>query len=358
MSPYIIIELDKIYELHVGFKLGIELFPGITVVEGIPEHIKQDPRKKIVLVDWWFYKGAEVIPIDLSWADLIVCYTSEVIFGPWETYYQQTTYKYNNKNIICITNGLVEMNQYPADLVFDDIGHFFSKISEDCYYEDWRIGPKSKIFDALLGVAKVNRSFIVSKLKEHNLLDSSFVNIWGDENYCSPELAYLNDAAINQNKLLIDNNSSMFPITGLCNGTSMSHSIPTEIYKQSWYSIVAETNASDSSFLTEKTAKPIFEKRLFVMFGSQGLLKKLHNQGYKTFSEVIDESYDAEPNNYKRWSMAFDQVLKLASSDPHLVYQQIESILEHNYIVACDIASRLLSLREFLTKHIHYILTK
>ena len=44
------------------------------------------------------------------------------------------------------------------------------------------------------------------------------------------------------------------------NGRSMSHSIPIEIYRRSWYSIVAETQAYKSNYVTEKTSKPLFEK--------------------------------------------------------------------------------------------------
>jgi hypothetical protein len=48
--------------------------------------------------------------------------------------------------------------------------------------------------------------------------------------------------------------------------------------------------------MTEKTAKPIWAKRLFVMFGTPGFLKKLHELGFKTFDHVIDESYDSMLN--------------------------------------------------------------
>jgi hypothetical protein len=122
----------------------------------------------------------------------------------------------------------------------------------------------------------------------------------------------------------------------------MSYSIPTEIYQRSWYTIVSETMAEKSNYITEKTAKPLFEKRLFVVFGAQGLLGRLHELGYQTFDSVIDESYDLEPDNTKRWTMAFEQVLKLAQADHQAIYDQIVSQQRR----------RLQGLKNFLDHHI------
>jgi hypothetical protein len=363
VSKYLLFNLDNNYELRLANKLGVDLLPDCKIVGRMTDQLKTDPRKKIAMVHWWCGFGGDLAPVDLSWADLIVCYTGELINGPWEEYYQKTIAKFNNTNFISVSNGVANMNSYPEDIVFDQLGHFFSKIVDRCYYEEWQISqPKSKIFDALLGIAKPHRVFILSNLTKHNLLDKSFVNIWSkpgkpgypmtDINYTSPELIEVNDPAIQKNKDIIDQWSTMICINGLKNGISMSHSIPTEIYRQSWYSIVAETGTSDSLFLTEKTAKPIFEKRLFVMFGSMGLLKRLHSQGYQTFGGVIDESYDDEPDDYKRWTMAFDQVIKLSNSEPTLIYQQINPILEHNHATICNQATRLRLLSGFLNKHI------
>jgi len=150
----------------------------------------------------------------------------------------------------------------------------------------------------------------------------------------------------------VDRKRSMSNVLGLANGIGVSHSIPLGIYQNSWYSIVAETNPSNSNFLTEKTAKPLFEKKLFVIFGSQGLLARLHSMGYKTFSSIIDESYDQEPVDRKRWEMAFEQVVKLSAQDHEAVYRQIAPILEHNHKHICDQHYRLNGLKSFLQQHL------
>jgi len=89
---------------------------------------------------------------------------------------------------------------------------------------------------------------------------------------------------------------------------------------------------ADNSFamFSEKEAKPIIAKRPFIIVGAKDHLKAFRNLGFKTFSPVIDESYDNEPNKDKRVHMIFDAMEKLSKKDPIEVYQTLEPILEHN----------------------------
>jgi hypothetical protein len=343
MSTYVV-QHPAIFEIDLAQKLGITLFNNAELTD---KDIKHDPRKKIVLRNWWLWEGTNEQPEDLSWADLVICYTSELIKGPWYHYNQLTLQQFNNPNYICITNGLYNIRDYPQDRVYDKLGHFFSRIADVCYFDEWRSGHKTKLFDVLLGQTKPHRKFIYDQLCRHSLLDQSLVSIWGDVNYISPEIALIEDPALQTSRTTV----SMASIAGLRNGVSMSHSIPTGIYQNTWYSIVAETNEHYSNFITEKTAKPLFEKRVFVLFGSQGLLARLRSFGFQTFDRVIDESYDREPNDQRRWKMAFDQVVTLANSDPIEVYSQVEQVLQNNYNIICDQTARLTNLASFLDQH-------
>jgi hypothetical protein len=107
--------------------------------------------------------------------------------------------------------------------------------------------------------------------------------------------------------------------------------LPVDIYNNSYYSIVAETMVSnDHSHFTEKTAKPIVAKRLFVMFSGQYFLKNLRRLGFQTFDGVIDESYDNIADDTERFTAAWNQVERLCQLDPVWVLSQIEHILNHN----------------------------
>lgn len=343
-------QCDPVFQL--AQKLGINLFANIN--------------KKVAVRRWWLWEGSQYEPEDLSWADLVICYTGEIIQGPWDWYKQQTIKHFNNPNFICVNSGLWNLHDYPQDCVYDRLRWFFLYLTDICYYEPWQTGQQTKLFDVLLGTTKPHRVFIFEQLTENNLLEKSLVNIWPgaphDEklvDYTSPDLARVEDPVLVANPPppihmpggMLKHNSQ-FGMTGIHNGISMSQSIPIGIYKDTWYSIVAETKWNNSNFLTEKTAKPLLEKRIFVLFGSQGLLKTLHNFGFRTFDSIIDESYDQEPDDYKRWTKAFDQVLLLASLDPISTYHKVSDVLDHNHAVILDQTSMLNDLKNFLHSHI------
>ena len=114
--------------------------------------------------------------------------------------------------------------------------------------------------------------------------------------------------------------------------TNASNILPIDVYNDTCYSIVAETFCqSDFILLSEKTAKPLLAKRLFVMFAGPGYLAHLHRLGFQTFDSVIDESYDLELDNETRWARAFDQVKYLCNQPQEAILQKIQPVLEHNY---------------------------
>ena len=110
-----------------------------------------------------------------------------------------------------------------------------------------------------------------------------------------------------------------------------SHIIPTDIYNQSYYSIVAETvTDNEFNFFTEKIAKPLLSKRPFIVFAGQNYLSNLRKIGFETFSDIIDESYDHEPDPQIRAYRAWQQVLLLGRENPDQIMQICQSRLKHN----------------------------
>jgi len=110
--------------------------------------------------------------------------------------------------------------------------------------------------------------------------------------------------------------------------------IDPSIYNQSHYSCVVETVIPDDSrmsMFSEKEAKPIVAKRPFILVGTRYHLNAFRSLGFKTFSPVIDESYDNEPDVVKRISMVLDSMYKLSQEDPKQVYEKLAPILEHNH---------------------------
>jgi len=78
------------------------------------------------------------------------------------------------------------------------------------------------------------------------------------------------------------------------------------IYEETAINIVTETTfRKNSVFLSEKTFHPIINLQPFIMFASNGQLAELRKLGFKTFGNVIDESYDDESDNHKRFVMKY-----------------------------------------------------
>jgi hypothetical protein len=113
---------------------------------------------------------------------------------------------------------------------------------------------------------------------------------------------------------------------------SLSQVVPIQAYSQTAFSIVAETNfASDYVFHTEKIVKPILARRLFIVYGGHHYLKNLQRLGFKTFSNVIDESYDNETDYVCRGEMICKQISCLLQQDQRQILDAIQPIVEHNY---------------------------
>jgi hypothetical protein len=111
----------------------------------------------------------------------------------------------------------------------------------------------------------------------------------------------------------------------------ISQVVPFKIYQQSAFSVVCETSFDNSySFPTEKISKPLLCCRMFIVIAGQYYLKNLRSLGFKTFNGIIDESYDDEPNNEKRWNMAMEQVKILCQQDQITILKLILPIVLHN----------------------------
>ena len=354
----IIWDTNNCLEIRLSKKINFDLFPSCEIKSG-PIVIEKN-KINIVIKDWFFWAGAEAIKEDLSLADLLICYTRELVTGPWENYYKECLKSFNNPNFIVVASGRLNLKEYPQDRVYTDLDHFSSLIADCCYIEkEGALKQKPKLFDALLGISKPHRLFVFEQLIKNNLESKSYINIWkkGAEGikYRTKDLDMLEDPVILNAKIDHNNvpvNISAINIPGLSNGIGLSCSIPKKIYDNAWYSIIAETHHNNSDFFTEKTTKCFLTKRIFVFFGGKGQLKKIRELGYKTFNDIIDESYDEIDNDYQRWEKAFEQVIKLSKADHLTLYKKMSKILEHNQKEILNQKKRLQRLKFFLEPHI------
>jgi hypothetical protein len=127
--------------------------------------------------------------------------------------------------------------------------------------------------------------------------------------------------------------------------------VPWRIYANpDWYnttafSVVSESYMRTNSWvldptaddyrteISEKSFKPIAFYHPFIVYGSEGTLRYLHLQGFETFPELFDESYDDILNDQDRFDQVNQAVIsavdrfKQAQFDVSLVNEK----LKHNH---------------------------
>lgn len=95
------------------------------------------------------------------------------------------------------------------------------------------------------------------------------------------------------------------------------HQVNDQLYLQSKFQLVLETHldadGSGGCFITEKTYKCIKFGQPFLVIGTPGTLAMLKEHGYRVFDHVIDNRYDQEPDNTRRWHMLLDEIMRLKS---------------------------------------------
>lgn len=199
------------------------------------------------------------------------------------------------------------------------------------------VGDQSPAFDILLGRKKPHRDFVynyatahlpveqrtMTYFNEHQIDFSANETCWSWE---QPGLRFINTP-----KWTVD----MVDYFG--HRMSLSQVIPIGIYNQTSYTVVAETNYSnDYSFYTEKTAKPIIAKRLFIMFAGRHYLRNLRELGFQTFDGIIDESYDSIADNQQRWAAACEQISWLLKQDTREILAKVKPRVDHNFTVMME----------------------
>lgn len=224
----------------------------------------------------------------------------------------------------------------------------FNLISKNTFVDTTQ--EKKLDFDVLLGSKKPHRDFVMAKMQLSQMLGNSLVNyrnVFSTPEFIDNALtAYITNCLSGTDLLYPYVSTNLKPEWEVKDTISynVSDIVPWEMYKHTKYSIIAETVYENVFFLTEKTTKPLFAKRLFIVFSSRGFLQHLHALGFKTFSDVIDESYDLEPDPVKRFEMAFSQVEYLSRLSYNDVLNKITPVLEHNHY-------RLFEYRQEIKRH-------
>lgn len=312
--------------------------------------------------------------VDLSNFDLVIVYSTEPMMQPWQYVVSNAQEQLKTDKIVWFIGGCSSDNVPPTEQNFYFQNSFFSMVSS--VNENLNHIHKNKRpyhFDCLFGTDKPNRLYLLYKLflsglsngclinvqpatncidyQEFNLRCKEFIDQYGFINdYSSEGLIGLEEPVIREFKERAKTPHERYSARcvphDIFGQVSMSSIVPWTIYQNSWYSVVCETQFTGPSmmFFTEKTAKCFFGRRIFLMCNTYRSLHHLREMGYKTFhGDYIDESYDEEPDDYRRWEMVYQQMLALTQRDPNEVQKGLLSTLDHNQQVITQYARKSLS---------------
>lgn len=108
-----------------------------------------------------------------------------------------------------------------------------------------------------------------------------------------------------------------------------------DFYQYVGLDIVAETVFDyPYPYVSEKTFRPISCKRPFIIMGPPNTLNFLHCLGFKTFSHIIDESYDSIIDPEQRLVAIINEIKNFVNqpiSSIIDIVKQCEPILNYNF---------------------------
>jgi hypothetical protein len=105
-------------------------------------------------------------------------------------------------------------------------------------------------------------------------------------------------------------------------------------YKDIFCDVVTESRfAQPTANYSEKTHQPMWYRKPFIVMAPPKTLQYLHENGYKTFSDYWDESYDSCTNHEKRLYKIFEVIKYIESksiAELKDIYEDMKPILSHN----------------------------
>jgi hypothetical protein len=117
--------------------------------------------------------------------------------------------------------------------------------------------------------------------------------------------------------------------------TYTTNGMDNDLYQQGFLQVVTESVYHyPSAFISEKTSKPLLNKRPFVILGPTGSLKQLHNLGFKTFSAFWSEEYDTINDPEKRLLAVTDVIEYVCNhsiDELKSLCIKMESVLNYNF---------------------------
>jgi hypothetical protein len=242
-------------------------------------------------------------------------------------------------------NEFVKKNRFQHDWYY--FYHGFAALDwyrDFQYYDSKSFEQFDKVFicfNHLISNYRSYRLHLVSNIVEHGLADKGYVSFFLKDAYGTWQ-----DAVADPHSLLstaaktkITENLSKVTEPMIIDTREPNGSLSADVSLYSmtralWHVVTETIYFQPKLHLTEKTFKPIVSKRPFILVAAPGNLAYLKSYGFKTFDRWIDESYDNEPDNFKRIEMItqeLEKLCKLSNAELKQMHREMQEVLEYNY---------------------------
>jgi len=195
--------------------------------------------------------------------------------------------------------------------------------------------PKPSLFTSTIGLKRAIRDDFVDLLI-NELKSSKYILKYNGVDYG------IKTINLEPYKIKLKTTSNFDPYTPIMksnktsclqNAFNVSQSMPIQIYNQSYFNIIVETDIDrkDSFFLTEKTIKCLITGMPFVVYSTSNFLYHLKEKlGFKTYSTIWNEEYDLIDDTNERIISIVELCKTLETFDWHKHKNELQQIGIHN----------------------------
>lgn len=315
-------DINEDYPVDSFYPIGIAWFNyDQDIIEFIPEAVKDAVRNKKLRILFYYHEGDHP-GHQKQWLDFH-CVKHQL----------PTNYKFVTGN-----SAVKNLENF---VYFPDHESFYWKANWMHSPLNLHFNDRTKDFTVLNRVHKWWRATAMTHLLDSGLLDNSYWSYGAvdyDKNYSTNEFddnpIEIDTVGLRQKTIDFVNNAPYSCDNLDTANHNMHHTLVSEHFTDSYIQIVFETffdiENSGGAFLTEKTFKPIKHAQPFIIVGPAGSLALLKKLGYRTFENVIDNSYDSIQDNTKRWQAIHKLIAQLKCQDLKDVFLQCRDDILHN----------------------------
>jgi hypothetical protein len=213
---------------------------------------------------------------------------------------------------------------------------FFKLLENKIDITDWKLDQNAVLFGGIYGRFSIER-FLLASYIDDTFTDDSFIIFQPQGYWVEFDIDGLNTFFNKEYTWYTNRKEQIATLESNHNGC-VNWTDVVKDYKNIWpkykIEIVAETDVHNSTWFTEKTIKCLLSKKPFILLSGHRALKSLQDMGFKTFSPMIDESYDLEPDVNTRIDMIKQEILRIHSlTDEEKVkmFEDLNPILDYNF---------------------------